>query len=307
MACVPRQYSCLINLFREKTLKDFENKVAVITGGASGLGRAFADKAAALNMKLVLGDIREEPLQQAVTELKSAGAEVVALAGDVSKAEYIEALAALATDSYGAVNCLFNNAGVGSGGLIWENTVKDWEWVLNVNLWGVIHGVRIFTPLMLAAARSDPAYEGHIVSVSSIAGLIAPGLMGAYNVSKHAVVAHAESLYHDLAKTEPRIAASVLCPGFTPTGISKSHISRPTEMQNVDRPTDSMIKAQLMIEKAVSSGRLTAVDVANITFDAIKDKQFYILSHPNFMKLVKARLDDIAELHNPRDVFSLRD
>ena len=288
-------------------MKDFENKVAVITGGASGLGRAFADKAAALNMKLVLGDIREEPLQQAVVELKSAGAEVVALAGDVSKAEYIEALAALATDAFGVVNCLFNNAGVGSGGLIWENTVKDWEWVLNVNLWGVIHGVRIFTPLMLAAARSDPAYEGHIVSVSSIAGLIAPGLMGAYNVSKHAVVAHAESLFHDLAKTEPRIAASVLCPGFTPTGISKSHVSRPTEMQNVDRPTDSMIKAQQMIEKAVSSGRLTAVDVAYITFDAIRDKQFYILSHPNFMKLVKARIDDIAELRNPRDVFSLKD
>ena len=288
-------------------MKDFDKKVAVITGGASGLGRAFADKAASLKMKLVLGDIRAESLQQAVVELTSAGAEVVALAGDVSKAEYIEALAALATNSFGAVHCLFNNAGVGSGGLIWENTVKDWEWVLNVNLWGVIHGVRIFTPLMLASARNDPEYEGHIVSVSSIAGLIAPGLMGAYNVSKHAVVAHSESLYHDLAKVEPRIAASVLCPGFTPTGISKSHISRPADMQNIGGPTDSMIKAQQMIERAVSAGRLTAVDVANITFDAIRDKQFYILSHPNFMKLVKARLEDIAELRNPRDVFSLKD
>jgi len=288
-------------------LKDFENKVAVITGGASGLGRAFADKAATLKMKLVLGDIREEPLQQAVAELKSAGAEVVALGGDVSKAQYIESLAALATDSFGAVHCLFNNAGVGSGGLIWENTVKDWEWVLNVNLWGVIHGVRTFTPLMLAAAKNDSAYEGHIVSVASIAGLIAPGLMGAYNVSKHAVVAHSESLYHDLAKVEPRIAASVLCPGFTPTGISRSHVSRPVEMHNADGPTDSMIKAQQMMGRAVSSGRLTAVDVANITFDAIRDRQFYILSHPNFMKLVKARLEDIAEMRNPRDVFSLKD
>ena len=184
------------------------------------------------------------------------------------------------------MHCLFNNAGVGSGGLIWENTVKDWEWVLNVNLWGVIHGVRTFTPLMLAAAKNDPTYEGHIVSVASIAGLIAPGLMGAYNVSKHAVVAHSESLYHDLAKVEPRLAASVLCPGFTPTGISKSHVSRPAEMQNTDRPTDSMIKAQQMIERAVSSGRLTAVDVANITFDAMRDRQFYILSHPNFMKQI---------------------
>ena len=288
-------------------MKDFENKVAVITGGASGLGRAFADKAATLKMKLVLGDIREEPLQQAVAELKSAGAEVVALGGDVSKAQYIESLAALATDSFGAVHCLFNNAGVGSGGLIWENTVKDWEWVLNVNLWGVIHGVRTFTPLMLAAAKNDLAYEGHIVSVASIAGLIAPGLMGAYNVSKHAVVAHSESLYHDLAKVEPRIAASVLCPGFTPTGISRSHVSRPVEMHNADGPTDSMIKAQQMMERAVSSGRLTAVDVANITFEAIRDRQFYILSHPNFMKLVKARLEDIAEMRNPRDVFSLKD
>ncbi len=278
----------------------------MITGGASGLGRAFADKAATLKMKLVLGDIRDEPLQQAVTELKSHGAEVIALAGDVSKSNYIEALAKLATDSFGAVHCLFNNAGVGSGGLVWENTVRDWEWVLNVNLWGVIHGVRIFTPLMLEAAKNDPGYEGHIVSVASIAGLISPSLMGAYNVSKHAVVAHTESLYHDLAKIEPRVAASVLCPGFTPTGISKSHISRPADMQNLERPTDSMIQAQQMIDKAVSSGKLTAVDVANITFDAIRDKQFYILTHPNFMKLVKARLDDIAELRNPRDVFSLK-
>ena len=283
-------------------MKDFTNRVAVITGAGSGLGRAFADKAAALNMKLVLADIRDEPLLQTSAELRTRGAEVVALAGDVSKTEHIEALARLATDSFGAVHCLFNNAGVGSGGLIWEYTVKDWEWVLNVNLWGVIHGVRIFTPLMLEAASNDPAYEGHIISVASVAGLIAPSLMGVYNVSKHAVVAHAESLYHDLAKVEPRIAASVLCPGFTPTGISQSHLSRPENMQNVDRPTQSMVVAQQQVAKAVSSGKLTAADVADVTFDAIRDRQFYILTHPNFMKLVNSRLDDIAALRNPRDV-----
>ena len=287
-------------------MKDFKNKVAVITGAANGLGRAFADKAASLKMRIVLADIRDTPLQYAMAELKSHGTDVVALAGDVSKADYIEALARLATDSFGVVHCLFNNAGVGSGGLIWENTIKDWEWVLNVNLWGVIHGVRTFTPLMLEAAKNDPAYEGHIVSVASIAGLIAPGLMGAYNVSKHAVVAHTESLYHDLAGVEPRIGASVLCPGFTPTGISQSHLSRPADMQNVDGPTDSMIQAQQMIAKAVSSGKLTATDVANITFDAIRDRRFYILTHLNFMKLVKARLDDIAQLRNPGDVFGLK-
>lgn len=287
-------------------MKNFESKVAVITGAGSGLGRAFADKAATLKMKLVLADIRDEPLQQAASELRAAGAEVVALAGDVAKAEHIDALAKLAIDSFGAVHCLFNNAGVGSGGLIWENTLKDWEWVLNVNLWGVIHGVRTFTPLMLEAAKKDPAYEGHIVSVASIAGLIAPALMGAYNVSKHAVVAHSESLYHDLATVEPRIGVSVLCPGFTPTGISKSHVSRPADMQNSDAPTASMVAAQAMVHKAVSSGRLTAADVANVTFEAIAEGRFYILSHPGFMKLVKARLEDIAELRNPRDVFSLK-
>ncbi len=287
-------------------MKDFENKVAVITGGASGLGRAFADKAAALKMKIVLSDIRDAPLQQAAAELKTQGAAVVALAGDVSKANYIEALATLAIETFGVVHCLFNNAGVGSGGLIWENTVKDWEWVLNVNVWGVIHGVRTFTPLMLAAAKNDSAYEGHIVSVASVAGLIAPGLMGAYNVSKHAVVAHSESLYHDLASVEPRISASVLCPGFTPTGIGKSHLSRPSDLLNSEGPTASMVEAQQMIAKAVNAGRLTATDVASITFEAIRDKRFYIFTHPNFMKLVKARLADIAELRNPRDVFGLK-
>ena len=280
-------------------MKTFDQKVAVITGAASGLGRAFADKAAALNMKLVLSDVRDAPLQLALKELQTQGATAVALAGDVSKSEDIEALANLAMDKFGAVNCLFNNAGVGCGGLVWESTVKDWEWVLNVNLWGVIHGVRIFTPLMLASAKSDPDYEGHIVNVSSIAGLISPHLMGVYNVSKHAVVALSESLYHDLAKTEPRVQASVLCPGFTPTGISQSHVSRPEEMKNVEAPSASMQEAQAMVAKAVGGGRLTAADVAEKTFQAIRDSQFYILTHPRFIPLVKARLDDIAALRNP--------
>lgn len=287
-------------------MKSFEQKVAVITGAASGLGRAFADKAAALKMKLVLSDVRDAPLQQALQELTAQGATAVARVGDVAKAADIEALAKLAMDSYGAVHCLFNNAGVGSGGLVWESTVKDWEWVLNVNLWGVIHGVRVFTPLMLELAKNDPAYEGHIVNVSSIAGLISPHLMGVYNVSKHAVVALSESLYHDLAKTEPRIHASVLCPGFTPTGISKSHISRPDDMKNAGAPSASMLAAQEMIAKAVSGGKLTAVDVAELTFQAIRDNQFYIVTHPRFMPLVKARLDDIAELRNPADLFGMK-
>ena len=287
-------------------MKNFDQKVAVITGAASGLGRAFADKAAALNMKLVLSDVRNEPLQQALQALKAQGAAAVALPGDVAKAADIEALAKLAMDHFGAVHCLFNNAGVGSGGLVWENTVKDWEWVLNVNLWGVIHGVRIFTPLMLASARNDPDYEGHIVNVSSIAGLISPHLMGVYNVSKHAVVALSESLYHDLAKTEPRLRTSVLCPGFTPTGISQSHVSRPDDMKNPSAPSASTVAAQAMVAKAVSGGKLTAADVAELTFQGIRDNQFYILTHPRFMPLVQARLDDIGALRNPSDLFGMK-
>ena len=287
-------------------MKNFDQKVAVITGAASGLGRAFADKAAALNMKLVLSDVRNEPLQQALQALKAQGAAVVALPGDVAKAADIEALAKLAMDHFCAVHCLFNNAGVGSGGLVWENTVKDWEWVLNVNLWGVIHGVRIFTPLMLASAQNDPDYEGHIVNVSSIAGLISPHLMGVYNVSKHAVVALSESLYHDLAKTEPRLRTSVLCPGFTPTGISQSHVSRPDDMKNPSAPSASMVAAQAMVAKAVSGGKLTAADVAELTFQGIRDNQFYILTHPRFMPLVQARLDDIGALRNPSDLFGMK-
>jgi len=250
--------------------------------------------------------VREAPLLLALKELKNQGADAVALAGDVSKAADIEALARLAMDTFGVVHCLFNNAGVGSGGLVWESTVKDWEWVLNVNLWGVIHGVRIFTPLMLESARQDPGYEGHIVNVASIAGLISPPLMGVYKVSKHALVALSESLYHDLARTEPRIHASVLCPGFTPTGISQSHISRPDDMKNTTPPSASMLEAQQLVAKAVSGGKLTAVDVAEQTFQAIRDDRFYIMTHQRFMPLVKARLDDLAEMRNPGDMFGLR-
>lgn len=287
-------------------MKNFTGKVAVITGAASGFGREFAVAGAALGMKLVLADVQQAPLDVIVAELSAAGAAVVGLRCDVSKGEEVEALAQLALSQFGGVNLLFNNAGVGSGGLVWENTVKDWEWVLGVNVWGVIHGVRVFTPLMLAQAKREPGYEGYIVNTASMAGLLSPQLMGAYNLSKHAVVSLSETLFHDLHSVTTQIGCSVLCPAFVPTGISNSHRSRPAELQNATSPTESMVVAQKMTHKAVSGGKMTAAEVAQITFEAIRNEKFYIVTHPKIMATVKMRLEDIEYLQNPRDPFSLK-
>ncbi|MCA3001208.1 MAG: SDR family oxidoreductase [Burkholderiales bacterium] len=295
----------------------FSNRVAVITGAGSGFGREFALTAAGLGMRLVLADIQPGPLDETKKLVGAKGATAVTAVCDVSKAADVESLAALALSSFGGVNLLFNNAGVGSGGLVWENTVKDWDWVLGVNVWGVIHGVRVFTPLMLEQAKADPEYEGHIVNTASMAGLLSPQLMGAYNVSKHAVVALSETLYHDLGAVQAqgqdsaeghgrRLDCSVLCPAFVPTGISQSHRVRPSALLNDDSPTASMKLAQSMTHKAVSSGKLTAADVSRITFDAIRNQRFYIITHPKIMATVQMRLDDIAQQNNPRDPFGMK-
>jgi len=284
-------------------MKDFANKVAVITGGASGLGREFANTAAGLGMKLVLADVQQDALDRATAELEAGGADVLAMLCDVRKGEQVQALADAAMARFGAVHLLFNNAGVGSGGLIWENSVADWEWVLGVNVWGVIHGVRIFTRLMLACAARDPQFEGHIVNTASMAGLLNAPAMGVYNVSKHAVVSLSETLYHDLQLVEAPIGASVLCPYFVPTGISQSHRNRPADVGMTAGPTASQVAAQAMTVKAVESGKVSAADVARIAFDAIRDGQFYIYSHPGALGGVAERMEEIVQQKNPRDPY----
>ncbi len=223
----------------------------------------------------------------------------------MSKAEQVQALADATMKEFGAVHLVFNNAGVGSGGLVWENSVKDWEWVLGVNLWGVIHGVRLFTPLMLACAKADPGYSGHIVNTASMAGMLNAPNMGIYNVSKHAVVSLTESLYQDLRLVDAPISTSVLCPYFVPTAISQSHRNAPAAIAS-EKPTASQLAAQMMSNKAVTSGKVTAEDVAKRTFDAIRDDQFYIFSHPHALGNVQSRMEDILSIRNPSDPFAAR-
>lgn len=287
-------------------MKQFESMVAVITGAAGGFGREFAKKGAALGMKLMLADTQQDALDATVAELRGQGADVCGLRTDVSRGEQVQALADATLARFGEVNLLFNNAGVGAGGLVWENTEKDWEWVLGVNLYGVIHGVRIFTPLMLAAAARDPSYQAHIINTASMAGLLSPPAMGVYNVSKHAVVTLTETLYQDLSLVTEQVRCSVLCPYFVPTGINQSQRNRPTGLANDVPPTRSQIVSQAMTDKAVSLGKVTAEEVARKTFDAIREERFYIYSHPEALAPVQQRFEDIIGQCDPGDPFANR-
>lgn len=287
-------------------MEDLKGKVAVITGAGSGFGREFARRGAKLGMKLVLADIQEDTLAETVSELEAAGAQVLSRRVDVSDGAQIDALAAATMETFGGVHVLFNNAGIGAAGLIWENTIQDWQWSLGVNLWGVIHGVRAFTPLMLKAAQADPAYRAHIVNTASMAGLINQPNAGAYNVSKHAVVSLSETLFHDLSLVTDQVHCSVLCPYFVPTGIHLSHRNRPSDLANHAPPTQSQKIAHVMMSKAVTSGKLTAEHIAEITFDAIARDQFYIVSHPHALDAVLQSAQDIMAQRNPTDPFAAR-
>jgi NAD(P)-dependent dehydrogenase (short-subunit alcohol dehydrogenase family) len=277
----------------------------VITGAASGFGLEACRIAAANGMSVVMADVQQDALDKAVVELAGQGAQVLPFRLDVSSAAEVEALGASTLERFGAPHFVFNNAGVGGGGLIWETSLRDWQWVLGVNLMGVVHGVRTFVPMMLAAARQDPDYEGHIVNTASMAGLLTPPNMGVYNVSKHAVVALSETLYHDLRLVTDQVRASVLCPYFVPTGITSSERNRPADMQN-DKPTRSQLVARAMSEKAVTSGKVTAATVAQFVFDALAEDQFYIYSHPKALGNVQSRMEDMVSGKNPSDPFAQR-
>ncbi len=285
-------------------MKTFKGRTAVITGAASGFGLEAARIAAREGMNVVLADVQQDALDRATAEVSALGSQVLPFRLDVSKAPEVEALGAATLARFGAPHLVFNNAGVGAGGLIWETTVKDWEWVIGVNLMGVAHGVRVFTPMMLEAARKDAAYEGRIVNTASMAGLLNPPNMGVYNVSKHAVVSLSETLYQDLSLVTEQVGASVLCPFFVPTGIHQSQRNRPAEVSDGAVPTRSQRIQQALSEKAVGSGKVSAADVAQLVFDAVAERRFYIYSHPKALASVQTRLEDIMQARNPTDPFA---
>jgi len=286
-------------------MKNFTGRVAVITGAASGLGRAMAERFAREGMRLALADVNAADLERAEAELRAAGAAVIGVRTDVSKAGDVEALAARTLEAFGAVHLVVNNAGVSPLGAVWENTVADWQWALGVNLWGVIHGVRVFTPILLAqAARADG--EGHIVNTASVAGLIAPPGMGVYNVTKHAVVALTETLHHDLARRGTRVKCSLLCPAYVPTGIADSARNRPAALSDPQRQRSADdVALEEGLRRAVRSGRITAAEVAQAVLDAVREERFYILTHPKILGAVRARMEDILGGGDSRDPMAL--
>ena len=286
-------------------MKSFKGRTAVITGAASGFGLEVARIAAREGMNVVMADIQQDALTPAAAEIAASGAAVLPWVLNVSRAAEVEAMGAAVLARFGAPHFVFNNAGVGCGGLIWENTLEDWDWVLGVNLMGVVHGVRVFTPMMLQAAKQDPGYEGHIVNTASMAGLVNPPNMGVYNVSKHAVVSLTETLYQDLRLVSDQVTASVLCPFFVTTGITRSERNRPADLPPA-APTRSQLIGRAMSDKAVGSGKVSAAMVAQYVFDALREQRFYVYSHPQALGSVQLRMEDVVQSRNPSDPFAQR-
>lgn len=265
-------------------------KVAVITGAASGFGRELAIACAAEGMRLALTDIDEQNLQGTV-ELLPSGTQVLTMKCDVAQAQQIEQLAVATYARFGAAHLLFNNAGVLVGGPMWTTTVQDWEWMIGINVMGVAHGIRSFVPRMLA--QKD---QCHIVNTASVAGLLSVPGNGIYCATKHAVVTMSECLQFELLEENASIGVSVLCPAFVPTGIADAGRNRPAELAAANPLKE---KYEEQTRKATQAGRLSAADIARITLDAVKQNRFYILPHQKIKSLVELRMEDILEERNP--------
>lgn len=277
-------------------MKEFSGKVAVITGAASGIGRGIAEWCIRAGMQVVLADIEEAVLGKAEAELKSIGGTVLSVRTDVSKRNDVEVLARRAFDAYGNVHLLFNNAGVAAGGAPWEATWNDWEWVIGVNLWGVIHGVKVFTPLMLAQNT-----ECHIINTASSAGLVVGGFSAPYSVTKHAVVALSESLYLTLQQRNSLVKVSVLCPGLVRTNIASTERNRPAELQNEPVELTPEMQAGRAAFETLLASSMAPGQVADIVFDAIRGELFYILTDPEWIDVIRLRTTKLLQMENPEN------
>jgi len=280
-------------------MKEFTDKVAVVTGAASGIGWGLAERCAEEGMKVVLADIEESALKVAEKELKNRGADVLTVLTDVSKLSELETLAQKTLDTFGGVHLLFNNAGVqvgaGAGKPLWENTLADWEWVLGVNLWGVIHGTKVFIPIMLKQQT-----ECHVVNTSSMAGLITEPMIVIYAVTKAGVIKLSEGLYLQLKNRNASIGVSVLCPAFVSSKLGDAARNRPTELRNPPEKPQQQEQPPLM--SAMRKGNwnnLSPEQCAEIVFKAIREDTFYILTDPLTNILAKQRADNILQGLNP--------
>ena len=278
-------------------MKEFSGKVAVVTGAASGIGRAMAERFAAEGMKVVLADVEKGALAQAEAEMKAGGATALAVPTDVSRAAGVEALARKTIEAFGAVHVLCNNAGVPPVmGPSWELTEADWQWVLGVNLWGVLHGIRTFIPIML-----EQDSEGHVVNTASVAGLLSAPWAATYDVAKHGVVTLSESLHRELAAVGSKLKVSVLCPAWVKTQLMDGGRNRPAALRNQPGPATAAPQAVLM-EQAVRQLVANGTDpneIGDLVLNAIRDEQFYILPHPEWKEQVRVRMEDIIEERNP--------
>jgi NAD(P)-dependent dehydrogenase (short-subunit alcohol dehydrogenase family) len=276
-------------------MKDFKDKTAVITGGASGIGRAMGELFLSKGMNVVLADIEQKVLDATVADLKAKGGNCIGVVTDVSRAEDVQRLADAAIASFGGIHIACNNAGVFAGGLLWEEGLADFQWQLDVNVWGVIHGIRTFVPIM--AAQDS---ECHIVNTASMAAVTAMPYSGIYHMTKHAVLALSESLYHELAFHVPNVKVSVLCPEAINTGIAASERNRPSAYSREGDIVES--DARAIVSQALSDSVAVGIGpevMAQRVFDGIVAERFYLLSEEAWREAAHTRLDDIRLARNP--------
>lgn len=273
-------------------MEQFEGKVAVVTGAASGIGRALAETFVGAGMRVVLADIEAGPLEEVAHGLRDGGGDVFAVTADVARPEEVDRIGAAAMDVFGALHVACNNAGVSGGGLSWEIDLETWRWILDVDLWGVIHGVRTFTPLIIASGG------GHVVNTASMAGLTSNPGMSPYNVAKHGVVTLSETMSVELAMTHPEVGVSVLCPGWVRTRINESERNRPDAGVAVDEPDAALAQLKAMVDTWIAEG-LQPAHVASLVLEAIRENRFWVLTHPEWQGMIRDRVDRMLSGEQP--------